>query len=185
MEFGRTEDLTPVLVTFVATVALATDVLRGRVYNALTLPAMLGGIGLQAVLYGGSGASAALQGIAAGFALFVWMYLLGFLGAGDVKLLMAFGALVGPSFAWDVALLSVALGGVLAAAQLAIRGKLPSFLSRMRDFAYTLMVRELERVPPKIDASLKMPFAIPMALAAVWRVWGGQGLPLAPPGGFL
>jgi prepilin peptidase CpaA len=96
------------------------------------------------------------------------MFWLGVMGGGDVKLLMALGAWGGLAFTEEVAVLGVLLGGALAVALLASRGRLLAFIGKMRRFLLTVFVKELELELPKVDRKLTMPFGIPIAAAAIW-----------------
>ena len=55
---------------------------------------------------GARGAAMAVAGAGAGFAVFLLFHLLGGLGGGDVKLMAAFGALLGPSDVLTAAVLA-------------------------------------------------------------------------------
>jgi prepilin peptidase CpaA len=170
--------LTAVIVA-VCVAASVTDLLRGKIYNVMTLPALLFGLGFAAYSGGMSGFLAALGAAALGLVLYGWMYGLRFLGAGDVKLLAALGALGGSwQFVVQTAILGVLFGGVLALVILLAKGKLPGFYARMREFFLGLLVKELEVIPPRIDQRERMPFGIPIAAAAICvRVlgWGVGG----------
>ena len=78
--------------------ALYTDLKTGLIYNRLTFPAILAGWYLGFVLRGGPGLADAFAGTALGFGLLYLPYALGWQGAGDVKLVMAVGALEGWRF---------------------------------------------------------------------------------------
>ena len=60
--------------------------------------------------------AASIAGAALGFAILLPFYLAGGMGGGNVKLMAAFGALLGPSGVLLAALLSAIVGGVWAAA---------------------------------------------------------------------
>jgi prepilin peptidase CpaA len=168
---GKTELLiSGVLVLSV--VAAATDLARGRIYNWLTLPGLVLGLGVSLWFGGWTGVLDSLLGVSAGLLLYGWMYGLGVMGGGDVKLLMALGAWGGSRYAFDTALLGVLLGGLMAVIFLFSRGKLGGFLRRMRQSAVSLLVKELEFDAPKIDHKETMPFGVPIAAAAVWSAWG-------------
>lgn len=101
--------------------ASVSDIRSGRIPNRLVLLGLLSGLGLAYVLgaggwgfAGGAGLLAALQGLLAGALLLLPLYLLRLLGAGDVKLMAALGALLGwPGVGW-LAALSLLAAGLLA-----------------------------------------------------------------------
>jgi prepilin peptidase CpaA len=76
-------------------VAALTDVWRFQVYNLLTFPVMLAGL-IYHTAYGGWGGLAfSSAGIAFGLAVFAIPYLMGGMGAGDLKFVAALGAWLG------------------------------------------------------------------------------------------
>jgi prepilin peptidase CpaA len=101
--------------------ACAWDLRTGRIPNALTL----GSAALAAVVHvsqgGVQGATFVLVGCAVGLALFLPWFLMGAMGGGDVKLMAAFGAWLGPVQVIWACLYAMAAGGVLAAAVLIAR----------------------------------------------------------------
>lgn len=144
-----------------------TDLLKGRIYNWLTFPAILIGIAASVAWRGWGGLGDSFLGVGLGFALYGWMFWLGFMGGGDVKLLMALGAWGGARYATEVALLGVLLGGAMALVVLLFSGKLGAFARKMYRFLLTVFIRELELEPPKIDRKLTMPYGVPIAAAAI------------------
>ncbi|MBI4212884.1 MAG: prepilin peptidase [Chloroflexi bacterium] len=97
----------------VAGIAVYTDTRYGLIPNKLSFPAAGLGFGLNAATAGWDGAWVAAQAIGLGVALFLLPFLLGGMGAGDVKLLGALGALVGPTNVFETFVLSAMLGGVV------------------------------------------------------------------------
>ena len=169
--FGKTE-ITVYAITAISTIAFATDVALGRIFNWLTFPAIILGL-IAAVFLGGfSALGDSALGVLSGVLLFGWIFALGFIGGGDVKFLMALGAWGGFKFAGQVALLSILLGGVMAIGVLLYKKRAFDFFIRMQLFVTSLFVKELEIQKPEIDKKLQMPFGIPMAVAALLLVWG-------------
>jgi Flp pilus assembly protein protease CpaA len=101
--------------------------------------------------------------------LFLPLFVLSWLGAGDVKLLMAFAAWGGSHFALNVAVWSIILGGLLGFFQLLARRRLLDFLRRFWAFLQSWSYRELEPMAFRGDQTLRLPFAVPMAVAALGR----------------
>lgn len=180
---GRTE-ISLYFISAISIVAAATDLRWGRVFNWLTLPAIVLGVVFSTFTGGIAGAADSLLGVGIGLLLFGWMFLLHAMGGGDVKLLMALGAWGGARFAEETAVLSVLLGGVMAVVLLVLTGRIMGFARRLFYFLLTLTVRGLEPEPPKIDRKFMMPFGLPIAVSAVWVARAHPlvkwGLPLWP-----
>src|SRR3989338_2412253 len=82
----------------------ATDLVTGKIYNVVTFSIIGFGFLYHGFLVDGNGILFSLLGVAFGCALFFPFFALCAIGAGDVKLLMAIGALKGWSFALSTAL---------------------------------------------------------------------------------
>jgi len=97
-------------------VATVVDIRSRRIPNELTA-AMAGvGVGLAASGFSGISLGASVAGMMLGFVLMMPGYWLGATGAGDVKLMAAVGALVGPALAVSAFLFTAIAGGLLAVA---------------------------------------------------------------------
>src|SRR5688572_32468872 len=97
----------------VGVIAAAWDLKSRRIPNVLTFGSAVLAIALHGYLSGPSGAGWAVAGWLVGAAFFLPIFALGGMGAGDVKLLAALGAWLGPGpVAW-VALFSLIAGGAL------------------------------------------------------------------------
>jgi prepilin peptidase CpaA len=99
--------------------AVAYDLRTRTIPNWLSASGVAAGV----VCAGWRGAACALAGAAGGFAVFLVLHWLGGLGGGDVKLMAAFGALLGARDVWAAAALAAIAGGVLACAALLRRGR--------------------------------------------------------------
>lgn len=75
--------------------AAVVDVWKYKIHNILTIPLLLTGIAFHAVDGGGEGVVLSLLGALCGFLLVLAPFLLGGLGAGDVKLMAGVGAWLG------------------------------------------------------------------------------------------
>lgn len=165
--FGKI-DLPTCAIFLLATLAIASDLAFGKIFNWLTMSMALLAVLYAVVTSGIAGVLPAALGLIAGLVLYGWMFWMGILGGGDVKLLMAFGAWGGIRYTVDVAVLGILLGGVMSAGWIVLKGKAFQFAKKVRRFFLTLFIRELELEHFQFDHSLKMPFGIPIAIAAIW-----------------
>lgn len=96
------------------TIATVVDIRTRRIPNELTA-AMAGvGVGLAATGVSGVPLWASVLGFAIGLLLMMPGHVLGATGAGDVKLMAAVGAIVGPALVISAFLFTALAGGVLA-----------------------------------------------------------------------
>lgn len=102
--------------------AAVTDLKWNRIYNLQTYPAMACGLVLGFAAAGAHGALMSFLGLVVGVALLFVFYLLGGVGAGDVKLLGAIGALKGASFVLWTMFYTGLVGGAMALAIIIWRG---------------------------------------------------------------
>jgi len=99
-------------------VASAEDLWRRRVSNILTGPALVIGVIAHSVLSGWDGAIDSTLGALIGFVVFFVFFLMGGMGGGDVKLMAAFGAILGRGQIVTAAIMAALVGGVIAVAYL-------------------------------------------------------------------
>jgi Flp pilus assembly protein protease CpaA len=87
-----------VVVLSCAIIASITDVSKFKVYNVLTFPCFFGGLLYGYWVEGFQGLWLAFLGAILGLAILLLPYLMGGLGAGDVKFVMAMGTWLGPAW---------------------------------------------------------------------------------------
>jgi len=115
-------ELVPLIAVGLATLAAAaTDLWKFKVYNALTVPTFALGLACSAWLGGWGGLGAGLLGAGLGFATLVAFFAMGGVGAGDVKLLTAVGAWLGPFLTYQVFVASALAAGAYAVALVILR----------------------------------------------------------------
>jgi prepilin peptidase CpaA len=112
----------PLITTsLIVTVALVTDLKSRRIPNQLTYGGALVGLLIQMISHGGEGALLSVLGWVVGISLLLVPYLLGGMGAGDVKLLGAIGAVMGAKFTMYTLIWTGLAGGIMAIGYLLYR----------------------------------------------------------------
>ncbi len=115
------------LIILVAAAGFA-DFRNRRIPNWLTLPGAVIGLALHTWNNGLQGALESLLGAVLGFGIFLALYIAGGMGAGDVKLFGAVGALAGPQSLVLVFVFTGLLGGIAAILLARWKGKMQQTL---------------------------------------------------------
>ena len=102
-------------------VCAITDFRHRRIPNILTYPTILVGLSVYWYTEGWDGLLFSIGGIIFGFTLFLLPYLMGGMGAGDVKLMSAIGAVLGFKQTVLCFLFIAVCGGIMALAFMAYR----------------------------------------------------------------
>jgi prepilin peptidase CpaA len=113
-------------------VAALVDVSTRRIPNALTAVMALGALAAAATGATDLSVGRSVLGLVVGLGAMLPGYAIGATGAGDVKLLAAVGAWVGPAAAAESFVFAAVAGGVLAAAAAYRRGRLVETIARVR-----------------------------------------------------
>jgi prepilin peptidase CpaA len=117
------------LIPFLLSVVMAVgDVRTRRIPNYLTLATALAGLLVQTLVSGWSGLLQGFGGLAMGFSLMLILYILGGMGAGDVKALAALGAWLTPWTSLSVFCYMAMAGAIIALGMLIWQGALWQFL---------------------------------------------------------
>jgi prepilin peptidase CpaA len=98
----------------VLAVSTTTDLKWRRIPNWLTGPFLAAGFAASGWLHGWHGLGASAEGMALGLLVYGTLFLLGGMGAGDVKLCAALGAWIGPGQLLIAMILTALAGGVMA-----------------------------------------------------------------------
>jgi prepilin peptidase CpaA len=135
--------------------ALVFDIWRMRIPNVITFPAMAVGLVYHAVTGGAHGFILSLGGLALCLGIFLIPYAMGGMGAGDVKLMGAVGAILGPGDGFIAMLFTGIIGGIYALVVLFLHLDVGKDLARrwttvMKTFAVTGAV-----IPIPADNTLK------------------------------
>ncbi len=144
--------------TFLTLTLLAIAILGGlsdlrtrRIPNWLNLSGFILGMGLNTFFAHAGGFRLALIGFGLALLIYVPLYLIRAMGAGDVKFMAAIGAIVGPHNWLTLFLITAVLGGVASFCLVIVRGRLNLTLDNLS----TIMTELLHgRMPYRKDPTL-------------------------------
>ena len=154
--------------------ACIPDLRTRRIPNALTFGAAAVALAFHAATGGLPGLGMSVGGWLLGVALFLPMFALRGMGAGDVKLLAAVGAWLGPDQVIQVALITAIAGGVLALITAVRYGYLRT---AVRNIYALLMYWRISGVRPMNEVTLmgsrgpRLAYAVPIAAGTLVTLW--------------
>jgi prepilin peptidase CpaA len=111
-------------------IAAFFDVKEKRIPNVLTFPIILTGLILNIIMDGLNGCLFSFYGFLIGLAVFFIPFALGLMGAGDVKLMAAIGALMGWKFTAISSLFSAVAGIIVVFGYLIYKKELFSYFRK-------------------------------------------------------
>jgi prepilin peptidase CpaA len=155
-----TEQMFPVILLLgLLGIAVVSDLRRRRIPNFLVVFGFALGLASQAYSGGISGLGDGALGLLIGFAVFLPLYALRGMAAGDVKLMAMVGAFLTPQGALWAALFSLIAGALCGFLIVLVRGQLSMTFSR-----YWLMVRARAYFAPAQDEVAGKPFPYSVAI---------------------
>lgn len=162
-----------VCVVATAIASCAWDLRSRRIPNALTFGSAIAALVVHAYSGGPMAAAAGVAGWIVGLLLFLPWFAAGGMGAGDVKLLAAFGAWLGPVGIVWAALAAMLAGGVLALAVVILRGSLRETMTSVWLLAMAARVAGVrglqpDRAPARSEG---IAYAVPVAVGVGVTLW--------------
>jgi prepilin peptidase CpaA len=158
----------------IASIACVTDLRARRIPNVLTFGAALAGVLFQFISGGVDGLGNAALGWFVGALIFIPPFALGGLGGGDVKLLAALGAWLGPADVVWLALYTGVAGGVMALVVSARYGYLRTALQNVRLLLCHWRVAGITALPAltlEHTTGPKLAYAFPILTGMVATIW--------------
>jgi prepilin peptidase CpaA len=170
-----------ILLVLLVIPAAMYDLRTRRIPNWLCLVGLVLGIGLNAFLYENAGLWTALKGCGLAMAIYLPLWLLRGMGAGDVKLMAAIGAVIGPGNWLGILVLTSLIGGVSAIALVIAKHRIEQTLQNLRLILMSWRYRQAPyTLSPELDIrsdkGMRLPHAVLIAFgslgfllaAAIW-----------------
>ena len=160
-----------VLLAPLAIFVIYYDVRYRRIPNVLVLSALLAGISVNTAFGGWQGMLSSLEGFALAFFPMLLMHIFGAMGAGDVKLFGAVGAVLGVTLVPLAFVLVVMLGALLAVYTMLRAGTVFSTLHGVfRIFVGLLPGWEMPRFAISSDRKHTIPYGVAIMLGSLITV---------------
>ncbi|MCZ6566508.1 MAG: A24 family peptidase [Gammaproteobacteria bacterium] len=163
----------PLLV--ILAIATYTDVKAHRISNLLSFGGVITGLVLHGWILGLDGLFAGLGGALLGFAVLLPLYMLGGMAAGDVKLMAAVGAFLGPESTFNALIFTLIAGMIMGIFMLILHGELAVWCKRYLSTAkYSVLTGQLNYVPPSPGdtATKRFPYAAAIATGTFVSIFG-------------
>jgi len=157
-----------IILILLALTSFITDITKKKIYNIQTYPSIAAGLLLGYTSGGGHGILMSLAGLFTGLALLFIIFLAGGIGAGDVKLLGAIGALKGTVFVLWTMFYTGLIGGIMAFALLIWKGRLLNTLKNMFIF---LRHPVKARADQQQKEHMYLPYGVAISLGSVWALF--------------
>jgi prepilin peptidase CpaA len=151
----------------------ASDTVHSEIPNALSLSLALVGFLYNIHHYGLPGVLFAALGILTGLVLLVLPFLMGGMGAGDVKALAALGALLGPAGTFQVFLYMGLIGGALGLLFHLLATDIRTEIKRIMEMAQNAYLTRDYRALKPVSTRLRFPYATAIAFGFfAFARWG-------------
>lgn len=150
-----------------------SDTLFSKIPNLLNFTLLLFAFGYHTYQSGIAGLQSTFLGLLTGLILFLLPFLMGGMGAGDVKALAALGALLGPGAIFQVFLYTGLWGGLMGLLQYLF---VPQLRQKAIQSLYLLKARVLptQNRPGQAGYTLRFPYAAAIAFGYfAYLSWGG------------
>jgi prepilin peptidase CpaA len=160
--------------TLLLVAGCVTDLRSRKIPNELVLAILVTGwlFALLASHDAGRALGMSVAGTAVGFGIWILFYIVGVIGAGDVKFFAAAGAWLGPEATWRAALVAALAGGVLAIVMLLMEKRLGAVIRRI---ALAASSRSLGVVPEQTvmpgEKHRHLPYGVALAIGALVVAW--------------
>ncbi len=146
--------------------AAASDIRAGKIYNAVTYPAIAIGLIGQTFFDGGDGLARAVGGFSAGSVPLLICWILGGIGGGDAKLMGAVGALSDWRFAIAAMLLAFGVAALMAVVVMIRKRIVGRTLRRIARTLYLAMIPGAKAGWADDADSPKIPFGVALCIGS-------------------
>ena len=147
------------------------DVRYRRIPNAFVLATLAAGIAMNAIFAGFPGVAASVGGCVLAFVLMFTLHVFGAMGAGDVKLFAAIGAVTGAPLVLPTFIVVILTGGLLAIVSIVRAGILISTMHRvLQIFVGMLPGWQMPKFTVPADRKHTIPYGVAITMGSIISV---------------
>ena len=151
-----------------ATIISYMDVRYRRIPNKLVLVVLVGGLTLNTIFGGFPGLLVSFGGFVLAFGVMFFFHAFGTLGAGDVKLFAAIGAINGVTLVLPTLMVVALMGGLLAIFKMVYSRRVGTTMFGVFQFFVGLLPgQRVPRFEVPVDRSITLPYALPICFGSL------------------
>jgi prepilin peptidase CpaA len=144
------------------------DVRYRRIPNAFVLATLAAGIAINAIFAGFPGVAASVGGCALGFVLMFMLHIFGAMGAGDVKLFAAIGAVMGAPLVVPTFIVVIITGGLLAVVSMIRAGRVRTTMHRVLQILVGMLPGwQMPKFAVPADRKHTIPYGVAITIGSV------------------
>jgi prepilin peptidase CpaA len=160
--------VTIILLVPLAIIITYYDVRYRRIPNAFVLATLASGIAINSIFGGLAGLYGSLGGCALAFVLMFMLHMFGAMGAGDVKLFAAIGAVTGAALVLPTFLVVVLTGGLLALVSIVRAGVVITTMQRVLQILVGLLPGwEMPKFAVPSDRRHTIPYGVAITIGSI------------------
>jgi prepilin peptidase CpaA len=144
------------------------DVRYRRIPNPFVLATLAAGVAMNAIVEGSHGLYSSVTGCGLAFVLMFLLHIFGAMGAGDVKLFAAIGAVIGAHLVVPTFLVVVLTGGLLAVVSVVRAGTVVTTMHRvLLIFVGLLPGWQMPKFAVPVDRKYTIPYGVAITLGSI------------------
>jgi len=144
------------------------DVRYRRIPNAFVLATLAAGVAINAIFTGLPGIAASFAGCALGFVLMFMLHVFGAMGAGDVKLFAAIGAVTGAGLVVPTFIVVILTGGLLAVVSIIRAGMVMTTMHRvLQIFVGMLPGWQMPKFAVPAERKHTLPYGVAITMGSI------------------
>ncbi len=164
--------LLKIILIGIVLLAGAYDARYRKIPNWLSLSGLILGLGVNVLLSGWAGLGSAALGFGLAMLVYMPLYVIRGMGAGDVKLMAALGAIAGPQNWFGIFIVTALVGGLVSLTAIIIKKRAGQTLLNLTTILSELLCfRRPAKADPHLDvrnpSALRMPHAVNIAVGCM------------------